>query len=53
MLASVLLNIFVGNIDNGIKCPLSKFAEDTKLSGAIGMLEGRDAIQRGLERLER
>ncbi|KAF1506900.1 hypothetical protein FQV18_0005167, partial [Eudyptula minor novaehollandiae] len=41
VLGPALFNIFVGDMDSGIK-----FADDTKLCGVANKLEGRDAIQK-------
>lgn len=46
-------NVFVGDLDSGIECTLSKFASDTKLWGAGDTLEGSNAILKNMDRLER
>lgn len=45
LLGLALFNVFVSDTDSGIECTLNKFANDTKLCGAVYMLEGRDVSQ--------
>ena len=52
VLAPVMFNIFINDIDSGVECNLSKFVDDTKLCVMADIPKRWDDIQRGLDRLE-
>lgn len=49
-MGSIPFNIFISDLDDGIKCTLMKFA--TKLTRKVDILEGRATLQQDSDRLE-
>ncbi|CAM4598918.1 unnamed protein product [Lepidochelys kempii] len=52
VLGPVLFNIFINDLDDGMNCSLSKFANDIKLGGEVDKLKGRNRVQSDLDKLE-
>lgn len=52
ILGRTLFDVFLNDLEGGIKSALTKFANETKPSGEVATLAGRATLQDHLDRLE-
>ena len=45
-------NVFVNDLHAGLEDLLGKFADDTKLGGAVASTRGGEALHRGVDKIE-
>ena len=45
----MLFNIFINDVDIGIKCTFSKLADGIRMNGAVNTIEEKEAIQRDVD----